>query len=124
MTETTFSHIKEKTADAVEEAVTTGPAAASMISGGAGVFVIGLMTTLAEASEGIKTALNWLGPVGPLSGKTGVGILFWLISWFFLNMALKDKESNLAKAFAITVALMVTGLLLTFPPIFLLFASH
>jgi hypothetical protein len=124
MTARTLSQIKAKSVDTVEAVVTTGPAAAAMIAGGTGAFVIGLMTTLAEASEVIKNALNWLKPVGPLSGKTAVGVLVWLIAWFLLNTVMKDKDSDLVKAFTITIALIVAGLLLTFPPFFELFAAE
>jgi len=38
--------------------------AAALVAGGIGAAAIGLLTTLAEASAGIKTALNWYNPVG------------------------------------------------------------
>ena len=44
-----------------------------MVSAGFGIFVLGLLTTLAEASEGIKDFLeDFQGSVdvGPLAGKT------------------------------------------------------
>lgn len=122
MTAQTFTKVKGKAVDAVDAVVTTGPAAAAMIAGGAGTFVIGLMTTLAEISAGLKSALNLTNPVGPLSGKTTVGIIVWLIAWFVLNRLMKDKDTDLNKAFTITVILMIAGLLLTFPPVFEYFA--
>lgn len=122
MTAQTFTKVKGKAVDAVDAVVTTGPAAAAMIAGGAGTFVIGLMTTLAEISAGLKSALNLTNPVGPLSGKTTVGIIVWLIAWFVLNRVMKDKDTDLNKAFTITVILMIAGLLLTFPPVFEYFA--
>jgi hypothetical protein len=124
MTARTLPQIKGKAEATVEAVVVTGPAAAAMIAGGAGAFVIGLMTTIAETSEVIKNAFNWVNPVGPLSGKTAVGVFAWLIAWFFLNRAMKDKDSDLVKAFTITIILIVAGLLLTFPPFFTLFAAE
>jgi lysylphosphatidylglycerol synthetase-like protein (DUF2156 family) len=109
------------TAKQVEETatkVTMAPASAAMIAGAIGVFVIGLMTTGAVISEGLKNALNWWNPAGPLSGKTGIGILVWLVSWFTLNTLWKGKEADLAKAFTIALILIVLGLVLTFPPVF------
>jgi len=107
-----------KTAVHDDAAVTTGPAAAALISSGIGTLVIGLMTTGAVLSEGLKNFLNWSNPVGPLSGKTGLGILAWLISWGVMHSMWKDKDSNLEKAFMATLILIGLGLLLTFPPIF------
>lgn len=107
-----------RNAEKAEVKVTTAPAAAAMISGGIGTLVIGLLTTGAVISEGLKAALNWWGPSGPLSGKTGVGILAWLVSWFLLNTLWKGKEANLAKAFTVTLILIALGLVLTFPPVF------
>jgi|RifCSP13_3_1023840.scaffolds.fasta_scaffold21057_2 hypothetical protein len=124
MTTRTFSDVKVKAVDTVDAVVTTGPAAAAMVAGGIGALMIGLLTTLAEASEVIANALKFVKPVGPLSGKTILGVVAWLISWFLLNLALKDRDSNLSKAFTITLALIIAGLLLTFPPFFELFAAE
>ena len=107
-----------KSGETAKAEITTAPAAAAMISGAIGVFTIGLMTTGAVISEGLKAALNWWNPAGPLSGKTGVGILVWLVSWFLLNTLWKGKEYDLTKAFNITLILIILGLVLTFPPVF------
>jgi hypothetical protein len=96
----------------------TGPAAAAMIASGIGTLFIGLMTTGAVLSEGLKTFLNWWNPAGPLTGKTGIGILAWLISWVLLNTIWKNKDYELSKAFTITLVLIGLGLALTFPPVF------
>jgi hypothetical protein len=98
--------------------VSTGVAAATFIAGGIGALTLGLMTTGAVLSEGLSNFLNWWNPAGPLSGKTGISILAWLISWFILNNLWKDKDSDLAKAFTMTVVLIVLGFILTFPPVF------
>jgi hypothetical protein len=107
-----------KADDVVETAVTTGPAAAAMISGAIGTFVIGLLTTAAVIFEGLKEALNWWNPAGPLSGKTGVGVIAWLISWALLNTVWKGKEYDPRKAFLITLIFVALGVILTFPPVF------
>lgn len=110
---------EKKTTVAGEEAhVMTGSAAAAMISGGIGTLFIGLMTTGAAMSEGLKEALNWWNPAGPLVGKTLIGVFAWLISWFIMNRLWQNKESDLNKAFTITLVLIGLGVLLTFPPIF------
>lgn len=114
----TFTNVRVKAAEVADTAVATGVAAAAMVSGGAGVLMIGLLTTGAEISAGLKELLNWTDPVGPLSGKTGVGIVAWLVSWFLLNTIWKEKDYDLRKAFLITLVLITLSVLLTFPPFF------
>lgn len=96
----------------------TGPAAAALVAAGVGTFVIGLMTTLASAFPGLRNALVWYSPSGPLSGKTGVGLIAWLLAWIILHSAWRAREANLARAFTWAIVLIVAGFLLTFPPIF------
>ena len=109
---------RAKSDEVVETAVTTGPAAAAMISGAIGTFVIGLLTTGSVIFEGLREALNWWNPAGPLTGKTGVGVIAWLISWALLNTVWKGKEYDLRKAFIITLIFVTLGVILTFPPVF------
>lgn len=101
-----------------------GVASAAFVSGGIGCFVIGLMVTAAEMSSGFSSALNWWNPAGPLTGKTGVGIIAWLVSWVVLHSMWKNKEMEFGKIFTITLVLIALGFLLTFPPIFELFAAE
>ena len=100
----------------------TGPAAAAMIAAGIGVFVIGLLTSLVEAFAGLRSILIWYAPSGPLSGKTGVGVIAWLLAWIVLHAMWKGKDANVARAFTWTLLLIGVGFLLTFPPIFEAFA--
>ncbi len=101
-----------------KETIRTGPAAAALIASGIGSLTIGLLTTGAVLSAGLKSALNWWGPAGPLTGKTGVGVIVWLLSWVLLNSLWKDKDYELGKAFVITLLLIGLGVLFTFPPVF------
>jgi len=99
-----------------------GAAAAAFVASGIGCLMIGLLTTLAEASAGIKAALNLYNPVGPLSGKTIGGVVVWLIAWIVLHYMWKDKEVDLRRMYIVTLVLLAIGFLLTFPPIFAAFA--
>ena len=108
----------------VETRVATGEAAAAFLAGGIGCFVIGLMTTLAEvpALVDFKNALNWWNPAGPLTGKTGVGVIAFFLAWIVAHFTMGEKEVNL-KTYVIVAALLTAlGFLLTFPPFFELFA--
>jgi len=104
--------------------VAIGVASAAFVSSGIGCLVIGLMVTGAEMSPGLKTALTWSNPVGPLSGKTGVGVIAWIVSWVILHTLWKDKEMDFGKVFTITLILIALGFLFTFPPFFELFTAE
>lgn len=105
----------------VEAAVPNGPAAAAVLAAGIGSLVLGLTTTLGEASVTIGNLLNFYGPVGPLSGKTIVALAVWLIAWASLNGSWKDRDVDFGKAWRTTMALVILGLLGTFPLVFGLF---
>ena len=102
----------------------TGAGAAAVLAAGIGTFTIGLMTSLASASAGINTALAWKDAVGPLSGKTGVGVLTWLVAWVILHSAWKNRNINVGRTFTWALALIALGFLLTFPPVFEAFAGE
>src|SRR3954452_348710 len=110
--------------DESETRVATGVAAAAFLSGGIGCFVIGLLTTLTEspALVDLKNALNWSNPVGPLSGKTGVAVIAFLLAWAIAHFTMKDKDINLKTYVIVAGVLTALGFLLTFPPFFDLFA--
>ncbi len=101
-----------------------GAVAAALVAGGLGSATIGLMTILAEALSGVKDALNWWDPAGPLVGKTGVGVIVFLISWIVLHFIFRNKEVNMARMTVIALVLLGFGLLGTFPPFFGLFAAE
>jgi hypothetical protein len=117
----TTSNIQQKPTASITQdmvKVTTGPAAAALISSGIGTLFIGLFTMGAVLSEGLREFLNWWNPAGPLTGKTGLAVILWLASWIVMHTRWKDKESDLGRAFIITLVLIGLGLLFTFPPVF------
>jgi fluoride ion exporter CrcB/FEX len=102
-----------------------GPGAAAMVAAGVGIFVLGLLTTLAEASEATKAFLErfQLGVgVGPLAGKTTLAVIVWAVVWIVLHIALRRRDVNLQSAFGVGVLLGVLGAIGTFPIFFKLFA--
>ena len=100
-----------------------GPAAAVFIAAGIGSVVLGLATTLAEASEGVKSALDWYGPVGSLTGKSLLATLVFFVSWGILHAAWKTKDIDKKKIWVWTSILVLLGGLLTFPIFFQFFHS-
>jgi hypothetical protein len=98
-----------------------GSIVAAMLAAGIGCFVLGLMICLAEGSKAIGNILNFYGPVGPLSGKTLVAIVLWLVSWGILANKWKDQSADFGKIYNVTLILVFLGLLGSFPLFFDLF---
>lgn len=101
-----------------------GPAAAVMMSAGIGIFVLGLLTLLSEASVPIHDFLEFDAGVGPLSGKTVLASAGFLLSWLVLGLTMRHREVDLRRWFWIAFALGVIGAVLMFPPVFQAFASE
>jgi hypothetical protein len=92
-----------------------GPIAAAVIAGGIGAAALGVFTTLAEASTGVKNWLQWSDAVGPLSGKVLMALLVWLVAWALLYLALRNKPYETRRALTIALVLIGLGVLGTFP---------
>lgn len=101
-----------------------GPVAAAFYAAGIGSLVLGILTVLSEASEGIHSWLEFSKPVGPLSGKTIMALVGWIVSWAILHPVLKDRDVPAKTIALFTGILVLVGLALTFPPIFLSFAAE
>ncbi len=101
-----------------------GPVAAAFLSAGISAVLLGILTTLSEASGGIKTALEWFKSVGSLSGKTIISSAVFFVLWAILHPVLKDKALDPRKVFMWTGVLVAIGLVLTFPVFFQLFAPE
>jgi hypothetical protein len=100
-----------------------GPIAAAIIAGGIGAAALGLFTTLAEASTGVKDWLQWSDAVGPLSGKVLMGVLVWLVAWAILHAVLRNKPYETRRALVISLVLIGLGVLGTFPLFFQAFGG-
>jgi hypothetical protein len=113
-----------------------GPVAAAFLAAGVGSLVIGIGVVLNEASTTIKNAIGvdfnaflqfdrsfgFGAGVGPLSGKVGLAIIAFVVSWVVFHLWLRGKEVNFRTYFVASLILVGIGFALTFPPIFLLFA--
>jgi len=112
--------VEEVEVSAVDRAV-----GAAFIASGIGATVLGIMIVLTEmpSGAGLKTALTFVQSVGPLSGKTGVAVIAFALSWVLLHYVFKKRAVTLTVSFVITVVLVALGVLLSYPPVFDLFAK-
>jgi hypothetical protein len=101
-----------------------GPAAAAILAAGIGSFVLGSLTTLAQASKGVSAALNFSSPVGPLAGKSTLAVAAYLVAWVILALWWRGKDVRFEFVWAATLILLGLGLLGTFPLFFELFPSR
>lgn len=99
----------------------TGAGAATLMAAALGVFAIGVITPLAEAFEQTRIFLDWWDPAGPLTGKTGVGVLVWLIAWAGLLRRYRGREVDIGRHVAWMLVLVSLALIGTFPPLFKMF---
>ena len=102
----------------------TGPVAAAVLAAGIGAFVLGLLTTLSEASTDVHDFLEFSTDVGPLSGKTILAVVAYFGSWAILHLLLRRRNPALRAILIITAVLIALGIVGTFPTFFQAFASE
>jgi hypothetical protein len=122
-TDTTTSPTDDRLAGVEFSDKPEGPIAAAIIAGGIGAAVLGLLTTLAEASTDIHDWLDWDADVGPLSGKTSMAVIVWLVAWAVLHVVYRNRPYETRRAVIIAVVLIALGVLGTFPTFFQAFAD-
>jgi hypothetical protein len=114
----------ERAAEASQ--VTTRPeraAAAAVLAAGVGAAALGLLTTLAEASESVADWLRLSDRVGPLSGKVVYSVIVWLVAWAIFHWLVRPARLTGA-VLLVAGVLLGLGLLGTFPIFFELFAPE
>jgi hypothetical protein len=106
-----------------DQSLLDGWAAAAILAVGAGAFVLGLVTTLNEASMGFSDFLAFDDDVGPLSGKTVIAAIAYGVSLVGLGLLWRGRQVALRLVLVTAVVLLFLGLLGTFPPFFEAFAD-
>jgi hypothetical protein len=101
-----------------------GPVVAAILAAGVGCLALGVFTTLSEASTSFADKLAWSDKVGPLSGKTIMTVIVWLVSWAILHAVYRNRPAAIGRALTISLVLIGLGVLLTFPTFFQLFAPE
>jgi hypothetical protein len=111
-----------ETSGSANESHIEGLAAAALLAAGTGAFVLGLLTTLAEASTGTADFLQFNDRVGPLSGKTILAAIAYfgalLVFWLFL----RGRQLALRPVLISAIILLLLGFMGTFPTFFQAFA--
>jgi hypothetical protein len=102
----------------------TGPVAAAVLAVGIGAFVLGLLTTLNEASTDVHDFLEFDEDVGPLSGKTIIAVIAYVASWAVLHGLWRRQSPALRPILIATAVLVALGVLGTFPTFFQAFAPE
>ncbi|MBI2859679.1 MAG: hypothetical protein HYX90_11440 [Chloroflexi bacterium] len=104
-----------------QERIPNGEAAAAIIAAGVGSLALGVFTVLAEAFPSFKNNIKFYDPSGPLSGKTTLAVVVWLIAWALLYLRWRKKDLEFGKVFWASIALIGLGVVGTFPKFFELF---
>ena len=112
---------QDRVGESVEN-IPNAPGAAAILAAGIGCAAIGVLAFASELSPGLRGLLNFYNPVGPLSGKTTVAIIVWLASWYGLSRTWQTETVNMRAVNVAALLLLGIGFLLTFPPIWYLFA--
>lgn len=94
---------------------TNGAALAAFLAAGIGAFGMGLVVILAEAD--LLAAPPLYAPAGGVSGRTTLATVIWLIAWVVLHHRWTRRQHAPGRVHAVTVTLILLGLLLTFPPV-------
>ncbi len=105
--------------------LTTGPAAAALISVGLGLLVLGISQALSGASTRFKDAMQALGNlwipgaqgIGPYSGKETIAVLVWLLSWIMLHALLRKREVSVVLAGIVALVLVGVATTILWPPV-------
>jgi hypothetical protein len=100
----------------------TGPVAAAVLATGIGVLVLGLVTTLSEASTGVADFLKWSDDVGTLSRKTILSVVAFFASWAVLHVMWRREDWPLRPILIAAAVLGVLGIIGAFPTFFEAFA--
>ncbi len=111
-----------ETTESARETRIDGLAAAALLAAGVGAFVLGLLTTLAEASTGIHDFLQFNDRVGPLSGKTIIAAAVYFGALLVFALIWRGRQLALKPVFIAAVILLLLGVLGTFPTFFQAFA--
>lgn len=97
-------------------ALPNGAGMAAILAAGIGCAALGIFDFLGDAIPAIGRFFSFYAPTGTLSGVTDCAIAVWLVSWFVLARRWRGRNVVMGHCFA-AFALLLVGVLLTFPPL-------
>ena len=100
-----------------------GFTAATLLSGGVGLTIFGVLTLVGELSPSFGTSIAFYKPSGPLSGKAVIAVAAWLVTYAVTALALRRRTLPERTTYVTTSILVAIGFLLTFPPVWKLFGA-
>lgn len=92
-----------------------GTAMAAFLGAGVGASAMGAIVLLNET--GLFAAPSLYAPAGGVTGRTTLASIVWLIAWGVLHHRWKSREVPPARVYWMTLLLVGSGVLATFPPI-------
>ena len=93
-----------------------GDGMAAILAAGLGCAALGVFDFSGDAFESVGRFFNFYNPTGTLSGVTLTAIVVWLAAWRVLAKRWGHRNVSVGKTSVVAGALLVVGLLLTFPP--------
>ena len=96
--------------------IPNGSGAAAILAAGIGCMALGVFALAGDASAAINHFFSFYKPSGALSGVSTTAVIVWLISWWGLSRRWSNETIALAKVNTAAFAMLIVGLLLTFPP--------
>jgi hypothetical protein len=110
--------------DADEPVEPNGGVVAAIVSAGLACAILGLLVVATAASPSFAKLMTFYSPAGPLTGKSTLATVAYLVIWPNLHYRLRDRHLDLYKAFLFTLFLVALGLVGTFPPFYHLFTPR
>ena len=102
-------------------ALPNGSGAAALLAAGIGAFALAVLAIAGDRIPAFGRFAVFYRPTGPLSGVTTCAIAIWLVAWLILDLRWKRRDVALDRVSAAALALLIAGVLLTFPPLANLF---
>ena len=99
-----------------DQPLANGPGGAAILAAGIGALALGVFAFAGDAVHWIGHAFTIWPPSGALSGVTTAAIVVWLASWYGLARCWRGRNVALLRVNIAAFAMLLTGLLLTFPP--------
>lgn len=107
----------EPSAQGTLQEMTNGPGSAAALAAGAGIFVLAILSIIADKIPRFGREMIFYRPTGALSGVTTSAIVIWLIVWAFLHFRWRNRTVASGRICAVAIVLLCLGVILTFPPI-------